>query len=191
MKHLGILVMLVVSVTASATNQEIQAAREGAPSHVSDEASVMVWENGKYVTKVQGTNKFVCLMWADKQGTFEPSCFNQAAMKAVFPVYQFQRDMLEKGVGIRDIHQQISQKAKTGEFPSPEPGAVVYMMSKRNKFFNHFGQQLYDVEPHIMLYFPKLEGSSLGFTGKNGLPDFYSDYPHLSVVHIHEGGGHH
>ena len=191
MKLLTVFVLLVLCAKVYAGSEEVEAAKEGAPSHISDGSRVMVWKNGKYATAVEGTNGFVCLMWADQQGTFEPSCFNQAAMEAVFPVYQFQRNLLETGVGIEDIHRQIAQKAQSGEFPPPKPGAVVYMLSKRNKYFDHFGQRLLDIEPHIMLYLPKVEAGSIGFNGQNGLPSFYSDFPHLSVVHIHESGNHH
>ena len=130
----SLLFCLFCSIPLVAFGDEISAAREGAPNHVSDMASIMIWENGQYVEKISGTNEFVCLVWADKEGTFEPSCFNNAAIKAVLPVYQFQRNLLEKGMTIEKIIAQIELKVKKGIFPVPEPGAVVYMMSKRNKY---------------------------------------------------------
>jgi len=186
MKYLFVLLLFKSSLVLAA-DPEVLSAREGAPSHISGPASVMVWKDGAYVQKVSGSNEFVCLVWADKQGTFEPSCFNEPAKKAVLPVYQFQRQMLETKMGIKEIHKKIADKAKRGEFPTPGPGAVVYMMSARNKFYDHFSRKLIRVEPHVMLYYPKIKASSLGFNSEGGLPGFYSDYPHLSVVHIHTG----
>ena len=173
-----------------ADQNEIALAREGAPKHVSAAANVMVWEKGRYAQKVKGTNGFTCLVWADIRGTSEPSCFNAAAVEAVLPVYQFQRQMLEKKTPIQDIHATIAKKAESGEFPPPKPGAVVYMASNKNRYFNHFTEQLSPVEPHIMLYYPKLEQSDLGFNGREGTPGFYNDFPHLSVVHLHAGQMH-
>ena len=182
--------LLFMTYGVFASNSELLTAKQGAPAHISDNASLMVWEDGEYKTKVKGSNEFSCLIWADEQGTFEPSCFNAAAIEAVLPVYQYQRKMLEKGMKIEDIHSNIAKKAETGHFPSPQPGAVVYMMSKQNKFYDHFGNRLVNVKPHLMLYSSKLNAESLEFNGKEGLPGFYSDYPHLSVIHIHTSDNH-
>jgi hypothetical protein len=188
-KVLSILLFIFVALPAKATKSEVEAAREGAPEHISNNATVMIWKNGEYTEEVKGTNEFVCIVWADIKGTFEPSCLNQAAVEAVLPVYQFQRRMIELGVDINKVMEQVSLRAKSGDLPSPKPGALVYMMSERNKYFDHYGGELYDVEPHIMLYFPKLKESSIGFN-KPGLPDLYDDFPHLSVIHLHAGSAH-
>lgn len=180
-----LLSLIVLSSKVTASDFEIVAAREGAPRHISDGASILVWEKDRYVQKHKGANQFICLVSADKQGTFEPSCFNEAAQKSVLPVYQFQRRMLDQGMTIQKIHDEISLKAQSGEFPRPEPGAIVYMMSMRNKYYDHFRQKLVDVEPHVMIYFPKIADDSMGLNSQGGLPSFYSDFPHLSVVHIH------
>ena len=176
--------------STSKSNAEILAAREGAPVHISANASFLIWKDSQYILKVKGSNEFSCFIWADNKGTFEPSCINEAAKKSVLPAYQFQRQMLEKNIPIQKIHEEIAHKAKTGEFPSPAPGAVVYMMSKRNKFYDHFGEKLMDIEPHVMLYYPKINANSLEFNGKDGLPHFYSDFPHLSVIHLHTTAHH-
>ena len=185
-----LLLLIGLCQIASGNSNEIAIAKEGAPSHISDNASILVWEKGRYIIKVKGSNEFLCFVSADKQGTFEPTCINEVARKAILPVYEFQRRMLEQKMDIMEIHNKISNKSKKGEFISPEPSAVVYMMSERNKFYDHFGRKLMTVEPHIMLYIPKVEAGSLGFNGENGLPMFYSDFPHLSVIHVHTVGSH-
>ena len=144
----------------------------------------MVWEEDRFVTKVEGTNGFVCLVLRDPFGRYEPSALNEAAMKSVFPVYEYQTRELAKGKSIDEILAAIEAKAKSGEFPAPEPGAIVYMMSPKNKYYNFWSKTLDDIEPHIMLYYPKLDGDQLGFTGEKGLPMFYNEYSHMSVVHI-------
>lgn len=184
MKILGIVFLVLLSSAALGYETEVSDAAEGGPKHITAQASYMIWSGTKYITKVKGTNEFVCLVLRDKMGRFEPSCLNQPAMESVFPVYEYQTQLLQTGVSIADVHRQITEKFSKGEFQSPAPGALVYMMSKRNKFYNHFEQKLVDVGPHLMLYFPRIKESSLGLNGQKGLPGFYNEYPHLSVIHI-------
>lgn len=170
--------------TVLSASDEVEAARLGAPLEISEEASISVWKNNKYVEVIKGTNEFTCLVWADHLGTYEPSCFNKEAMQAILPVYEFQRRSLAHGADIKEIHNQIKSKFEQGEFSYPNAGALVYMMHSNNKFFNHFEKKLIDVPPHIMLYYPRLKRESLKLNGKLGLPHFYSDYHHLSVIHV-------
>lgn len=178
------LILVIFSQLALAYETELEDAAEAAPKHISKSASYMVWSGGKYVLKLKGSNEFVCLVLRDDKGRFEPSCLNKAAMKSVFPVYEYEAQILQKGNNIADIHKAIERRFKQGQFKAPMPGALVYMMSKRNKFYNHFEQKLMDISPHIMLYLPKVSESSLGLNGQDGLPGFYNEYPHLSVIHI-------
>ena len=164
--------------------EEIAMARESAPPRITDDASVMAWQDGRYVEISEGSNEFTCLVLRDAFGRFEPSCFNQAALDAVLPVYEYQTRALEKGRSITEIHTEISRRAENGELPQVQPGALVYMMSPRNRYYNFWTKELVDVPPHIMLYYPKLEQTDLCFDGEDGLPNFFMEYPHLSVVHI-------
>lgn len=127
----------------------------------------------------------MCLVLEDKQGRFEPSCLNQAAVASNLPVYELQTQMFEQGKSIQQVHSEIERLFKAGRLVSPEPGALVYMMSPRNKYFDHFSQKLLDIEPHVMLYIPKVDAKNLGFNGKGGLPGYYDEYPHLGVIHIY------
>lgn len=184
MQRLAILFLVVYSHVTLAYEAELEDAAEAAPQHITENASYMIWGGDKYVSKITGTNEFVCLVLRDGKGRFEPSCLNKAAMKSIFPVYEFEAQMLQNGKNISDIHKAIEERFKQGQFEAPAPGALVYMMSKRNRFYNHFEQKLVDISPHIMLYLPKVGQSSLGLNGHDGLPGFYNEYPHLSVIHI-------
>ncbi|WP_462163728.1 hypothetical protein [Pseudoalteromonas xiamenensis] len=179
-----LLTLLLISTKLFAYTGEIQDAREGAPAHISAKASIMTWNDGKFAVAEQGENDFVCLVLRDEQGRFEPSCLNRAAMTAIFPVFEYQTQMLSKGIHIEQIYKKIEEKYQSGEFLTPEAGALVYMMSPRNKFYDHFNQRLMEVKPHIMLYTPRLDPAQLGLNNKDGLPGYYNEYPHLGVVHI-------
>lgn len=179
------LLLFNIALRAYSSDNEIEQAKEAAPSHITEHASYMVWDKNRFVRKLKGTNEFVCMVVKDGKGRYEPSCFNRAAMKAVFPVYEYQAKLLAQGKTIQEIHDKIKKKSMSKYFPAPEPGAIVYMMSKNNKYYDYFNNKLMDIPPHIMLYFPKIKASSLEFSGEKGLPMFYDEYPHLSVVHIH------
>ncbi len=179
---------LFFSASVVALEKEILEAKEAAPIHIVERASFMVWKKSKFVEVVKGSNNFVCLVLRDAKGRYEPSCLNGAAMEAVFPVYEYQTKMLQLGNSIEAIYKNIEAMHKEGVFPSPKPGALVYMMSPRNKFFDHFGGNLVDVPPHLMLYTPKINSEDLGFNGKLGLPHYYDEYPHLGVIHINTSG---
>ena len=189
MRAFIILVTLIFPCFAYSIESELEQAKEAAPIHITSNASYMVWESAHFVTKVQGSNGFVCLVLKDPQGRYEPSCLNQKAMKSIFPIYEYQTKLLYQGKNIDTIYKNIAEKVKAGEFILPDHGTLVYMMSPKNKFYRHRQGKLIDVPPHIMLYHPKIDSDSLGFNGKNGLPMFYDEYPHLSVIHIHTNAG--
>ena len=186
-------ILFLISSSTFATKQsiELEQAKEAAPAHITKDASYMVWQKNHFELVVKGTGEFVCLVLHDPQGRYEPSCLNQAAMKAVFPVYEFQTKQLYQGVAFEKILEEIKKFGGTERFPKPEPGALVYMMSPKNKFYDPFGKKLLDIAPHVMLYYPKIKAESLGFNNQDGLPMFYDEYPHLSVIHIHTSTGNH
>ena len=188
MKGIVKVTLFFLSVFSFADKAEFDMAREAAPDHITKDASYMIWQKDRFVKKVSGTNGFTCFVLRDNKGRYEPSCLNKAAMKSVLPVYNYQTKMLQEEVNIKTIYEGIEKRANSGVFPKPEPGAVVYMMSPKNKFYDHFNSKLLDIAPHIMLYFPKIDERSLGFNNKDGLPMFYHEYPHLSVIHIDTDG---
>ena len=166
------------------THPDIVLAKKGAPKHVSAQATIMVWLGDKFSTLIQGSNAFTCLVLRDDKGRYEPSCLNKAAMQAILPVYEYQTAQLAKGINIKTIHANIKKMAEAGTFTAPAPGGVVYMMAPDNKYYDHFSNTLMDIPPHIMLYYPTLDKTEIGFNNDNGVPMFYDEYPHLSVVHI-------
>ncbi len=180
--------LLLLSAPISASDKELEEAREAAPKHITDHAGYMVWGGNKFVLKHKGTNGFICLVLRDSMGRYEPTCLNPPAMKSIFPVYEYQTQMLQSGMSIEVIYKNIEDKFRANEFSAPEPGTLVYMMSHRNKYYDHFSDRLVNVPPHIMIYTPKLNPEQLGFNGKNGLPGYYDEYPHLGVIHVNVSG---
>ena len=66
--------LLFLPFSSIASETELADAAEGAPRHITDMASYMVWKEGRFVLEKKGSNDFVCLVLADRFGRFEPSC---------------------------------------------------------------------------------------------------------------------
>ena len=62
---------------------EIAAASEAAPSHITGNATFMIFREGRFETISKGTNNFTCLVMRNPQGRFEPACLNEEAMSSV------------------------------------------------------------------------------------------------------------
>ncbi len=184
MKLIYFFALLLLPLRAFSSAQEISMAAEAAPEHITNNARYLQWSQGSFVEIKKGSNAFTCLVLRDHKGWFEPSCFNKPATDSVLPVYEFLSQQLELGKDITDIHSSIDRMSKSGQFTPPAQGAIVYMMSKRNKYYDHFGKVLYDPPPHIMLFYPHLSSDETGLNGQHGLPSIDSAFPHLSVIMI-------
>lgn len=156
--------------------QEIKYASEGAPSNVTDNASFMKFEDGQFKLFKKGSNNFTCLVVRDPKGRFEPSCFNQEAMRTVFYTYQFHMAKLYSG----HTEQQAMAAIAKAHLPVAETGSLVYMMSPNNKMYNYKKEKLGTTPIHHMYYFPKLPNETFAL-GK-GSPRLWQGYPHLSAL---------
>ncbi|MEX0297472.1 MAG: hypothetical protein AB3N28_00275 [Kordiimonas sp.] len=164
--------------------EQILAAKQAAPQHITNEASYMVWIDGAFKQRIEGSNGFTCLLLTDPQGRYEPSCLNQEAMRSVFPVYAYQTKMLYQGLDYAQITANVKQKAILGEFPQAGHGGLVYMMSEENKWHHHGQEKTYKVPPHLMFYFPAIEPETMGFNKNFGQPSLIREYAHLSTLMV-------
>jgi hypothetical protein len=133
---------------------EIAMARSAAPESISHDAEVLVLGRHGYETAVKGKNGFVCVVersWTSPYDDPEflnpalraPLCLNPAAIKSAYD---------------------------KKELPTPEPGAMCYMMSKQQ----YFGAKDGKADPHLMFWFPKTDDMAWGA----GLPG--------SPVYVHQ-----
>ena len=138
---------------------EIELARSAAPASVADGATIMVLERQGYTTAVQGTNGFVCYVersWAHDTDHPEfwnpkmraPNCFNAAAARSIVPIYLRKTRLVLAGKSRAEIAQTIAAALDRGELPVLTPGAMCYMMSKK-QYLNDRAQSWY---PHVMFY---------------------------------------
>lgn len=136
---------------------EITLARTAAPSSVSDEAEVMVLGRSGYKTAVKGTNGFLCIVerswgaatdspdfWNPKVRS--PICFNPSAARTFAPIFQMKTKLVLAGKSKTEIVDATASALDNKELPALEPGAMCYMLSKR-QYLNDEGRSWH---PHLM-----------------------------------------
>lgn len=148
---------------------EIALARTAAPKSISDDASVMVLGRHGYETAIKGKNGFVCIVERAWMSPFDhpefwnpknrsPICYNPAAARSILP-YTFKRTELALGgLSNPQMLERITAAVANKELPTPEPGAMSYMMSKESYLNDQAGHWV----PHLMFHIPKTDGASWG-----------------------------
>jgi len=148
---------------------EIALARTAAPKSISADASVVVLTRHGYETAVKGTNSFVCIVerawtspfdapefWNPKNRS--PICYNPAAARSVLQ-YTFKRtELVLAGLTNPQILDRMKAAVARKELPTPEPGAMSYMLSKESYLNDQFGHWV----PHLMFHIPKTDPESWG-----------------------------
>jgi hypothetical protein len=153
----------------SSVDTEVALARSAAPAAISGKATVLTLEPQGYVTAVNGSNGFTCIVERSWMAPFDnpefwnpklraPICYNPAASKSVL-VYTLQRTKLalaghSRAQMLDEVRAAVAGKA----FPSPEPGAMSYMMSKNG----YLGDGQGHWHSHLMFHVPKAEAASWG-----------------------------
>lgn len=148
---------------------EVALARTAAPKSISADATIMVLGQHGYETAVTGRNGFVCIVerawmspfshpefWNPKNRS--PICYNPAAARSILP-YTFNRtELVLAGFSNPQMLERIKAAVARNELPTPEPGAMSYMMSKEQYLSDAVGHWF----PHLMFHIPKTDGASWG-----------------------------
>jgi hypothetical protein len=140
-------------------NAEIALARSGAPASISDGADVMVLGPNGYTTAVKGTNGFVCVVersWAKSSDASDfwspiiraPICFNQPAARSFLPIFLMKTKLVLAGKSKAEVLEATSSALDRKELPALEPGAMCYMMSKKQSLDGEGSTW----HPHVMFF---------------------------------------
>jgi hypothetical protein len=150
-------------------NAEIALARTAAPKSISADASVVVLTGHGYEPGAKGTNGFVCIVERAWMSPFQhpefwnpknrsPICYNPAAARSILP-YTFKRtELVLAGLSKPQMLDRIKAAVASKELPTPEPGAMSYMLSKEQYLSDAVGHWY----PHLMFHIPKTDGESWG-----------------------------
>jgi hypothetical protein len=148
---------------------EIALARSAAPASIADGAEVMVLGHTGYTTAVKGTNGFLCIVersWGAATDHPEfwnpkvrgPICFNPPSARTFMPIYIIKTKLVLAGKSKAEIVQATASALDKKELPALEPGAMCYMMSKRQ----YLSDQGMSWHPHLMFFVPGEAAKSWG-----------------------------
>jgi hypothetical protein len=173
-------------------NAEIALARSAAPTSISGDATVLVFEKSGYQTVVEGKNGFTCLVersWmspVDRPEFWNPKihgpiCYNPAAVRTILPYTLNRTKLVLAGLSKAQMHENIAAAVAKNELPMPEAGAMSYMMSKGGYLGDSVGHWC----PHLMFHVPKSDEASWG-ADLAGSPVLYNnenrDVPEPEII---------
>jgi hypothetical protein len=143
---------------------EIALARSAAPESIARDAEVLVLGGHGYETAVKGKNGFVCMVerswtagiedtdfWNPKQRG--PICFNPAAARSYLPLTIKKTELVLAGQSKAQMFESIKAGLDKKELPTPESGAMCYMLSKEG----YLNDQVGHWHPHIMFFVPRTD----------------------------------
>ena len=150
-------------------NAEIVMARSAAPPAISDDATVMVLGRGGYEIAAQGKNGFVCLVERSWMSPFDfpefwnpkmrgPVCYNPPAARSVLPRTVKRTALALAGLSKPAMLEAIKAAVARQELPTPEVGAMSYMMSRQQYLNDEAGSWA----PHLMFHIPRTTGATWG-----------------------------
>jgi hypothetical protein len=167
---------------------EIALARSAAPASISDGAEVMVLGRTGYRTAVKGSNGFLCIVersWGaatDHPEFWNPKirgaiCFNPPSARTFVPIYLMKTKLVLAGKSKTEIVQATASALNKRELPVLEPGAMCYMLSKRQ----YLSDQGMNWHPHLMFF---ISGDAAKSWGANlpGSPVLAADDPEERVT---------
>ncbi len=166
-----------------AGDAEIALARSAAPESISHDAEVLVLGRHGYENAVKGKNGFVCLVersWTapiDDPNFWNPKlrgpiCLNPPAARSYLPLTIKKTEFLLAGQAKAQMFESIKARLDKKELPTPEVGAMSYMMSKEQ----YLGDSAQYWHPHLMFFLPQTDTATWGADLK-GSPIFGATDP--------------
>jgi len=150
-------------------NAEIALARSAAPESISRDAEVLVLGAHGYETAAKGKNGFVCLVersWTapiDDPNFWNPKlrgpiCLNPPAARSYLPLTIKKTELVLAGQSKAQMFESIKAGLDKKELPTPEVGAMCYMLSKEQ----YLGDSARHWHPHVMFFLPSTDVAAWG-----------------------------
>jgi hypothetical protein len=171
---------------------EIALARSAAPDSISKDASVMVLTRHGYETAVPGKNGFVCIVergWSapsDNPDFWNPKlrgplCINPAAVRTYLPLTLKKTGWVLAGQTKEQMYANLKAAFDKQQFPTQEPGAMCYMLSKQGYLADGTGHW----HPHLMFFLPLADAKTWG-ADLPGSPIIAAEVPtdHLTIFMV-------
>jgi hypothetical protein len=150
-------------------NAEIAMARSAAPPAISDDATIMILGRAGYEIAAKGHNGFVCLVERSWMSPFDfpefwnpkmrgPVCYNPPAARSILPRTVKRTALALAGLSKPAMLEAIKTAVARKELPTPETGAMSYMMSHQQYLNDEAGSWA----PHLMFHIPRTDGATWG-----------------------------
>jgi len=148
---------------------EIALARSAAPAAISGNATILTLRTDGYAAAVNGTNGFTCVVERSWMSPFDsvefwnprmraPICYNPAASRSIL-AYTLRRTKLAlAGHSRQAMLDEVRAALARKEVPTPEPGAMSFMMSRDG----YLGDDQGHWHSHLMFHVPKAPAASWG-----------------------------
>jgi hypothetical protein len=159
---------------------EMALAREAAPAHLAEHASVFVLEGSGY-HEVSGDDGYACYIWRPRTVDLWPICQQRDVTDALLPVERLRSRLRANGkVSEAAIEDSIARAYSTGVFQAPRPGSIGYMLSPHAWTLGSQSPDPTFLPPHLHIYSPGVTNASLGIDAakharmrveREGLPD--------------------
>jgi len=150
-------------------NGEIALAQSAAPESISRDAEVLVLGQHGYESAIKGKNGFVCVVersWT--AGTDDPDfwnpkvrapiCFNPPAARSYLPLTLKKTEVILTARSKDQMSEAVKAAFDRKELPTPESGAMCYMMSKQGYLSDRDGHW----HPHLMFFVPQTDAQTWG-----------------------------
>jgi len=148
---------------------EIALARSAAPAAISATATILILKPQGYETAATGSNGFTCIVERSWMSPFDnpefwnprirgPICYNPAASKSVLSYTLWRTKRALAGHSRERLLDETRAALASKELPSPETGAMSYMMSRDQYLADNAGHW----HSHLMFHVPKVAADSWG-----------------------------
>jgi hypothetical protein len=139
---------------------EIALARTGGPPSIAAHASVLVLTPRGFVTAVQGTNGWACIVERSFNSAFNdtefwnpeergPDCVNPPAVQSEIPQQILESQWAMAGLSAQQMGERTKAACADHRLNEPLPGAFGFMLSKEGHLNHAHGGPW---RPHMMLF---------------------------------------
>lgn len=158
-------------------NAEIALARSAAPTSISKDSRVLILTRSGYVTAVNGSNGFTCLVERAWMSAFDDPqfwnpkgrgaiCYNPPASRTVLRYDYTRAKLVLSGLSKSQIYARLNAIVAKNGLPTPEPGSMSYMLSKHQ----YLNDAVRNWRPHLMFHVPQADGANEGASWGANLP---------------------
>jgi hypothetical protein len=146
-------------------DEEIRLARSAAPATVSDSATVLVLDGGRFVVGVAGTTGVTCLVNRSQPLSVEPHCYDREGSESILKIEIARTELRLAGATKEAANARVAEGLTDGTYRLPRRPAMSYMLSAAQVLYTEDGRRVGAWRPHLMIFVPFLTQADIGQSG--------------------------